>query len=257
MPNNHNCGMHFIHFAKDRTAIHEFDYDNEYISNLKSRKEKERLKEQLKEQQSKKDKKNEPKGKRTSFDVLFDLDRNRLRNTKLRSQKQKLNSEKLKKKKEEAKKSKLERKKRQRQKVELNSRYYRGINWEDTYENVEKKLRKIAGSGNKILCLEKDCIEVQLDKTDSSFIPRGRYKNATERFCFENGKLIAINIYLGYKNIVQEREFMSQYKPFAEAKWGKGQLTNEGHLVYTCQEGEIEISESGIVITPIQMHKVT
>ena len=28
-----NSGMHFIRFATDKTALHEFDYDNDYHSN--------------------------------------------------------------------------------------------------------------------------------------------------------------------------------------------------------------------------------
>ena len=35
MPNNENAGMHFIHFATDHTALHEFDYDNAYRSKQK------------------------------------------------------------------------------------------------------------------------------------------------------------------------------------------------------------------------------
>ncbi len=35
MPNNENAGMHYIHFASDHTALHEYDYDNAYRSKRK------------------------------------------------------------------------------------------------------------------------------------------------------------------------------------------------------------------------------
>lgn len=35
MANNNHAGMHYIQFARHREALHEFDYDNEYVNRSK------------------------------------------------------------------------------------------------------------------------------------------------------------------------------------------------------------------------------
>lgn len=39
LPDNNNAGMHFIRFPSERSALHEFDYDNQVGSNIGKKKE--------------------------------------------------------------------------------------------------------------------------------------------------------------------------------------------------------------------------